>query len=551
MPDPFALPEASSRASSTSPPIRFGTSARLPLLYAALFSLLAPTLFYGTLLFGGPLSGHDWSSHHYHYFDWVRIALTQHGAIPLYMAGAWITPNFLANAEAPQLGPLVWLLLFVSTGFYLKLLIVLFSAAGTFGMLALLRELGVVTPLAVIAALCFAFNGFFTSHYAVGHPWAMGAQLLPLMVLLYRRAVYGSTAALLAAAVINTFTIFGGQHQPFIWQNLFLALLAAAWSVQARSTRPLRALVLLALFSAGLGAVKILPMLAEFSDYAPTQRTIGIPLEILGTTLLARGQGPDSVFPGLDFAHGSGWWEWAFYVGPLVLLFALVGCCAARRVVPYLAVGTFFLVISIHWPGTTAAGGPWGLLEGLPVWRTQRSPSRFLVLAVFAFSICGALGWQRLWEARISSWPRALPLIAAVVAILVALDARIESQSWQSAAVGEGVAAYDPRPRPLSIGDSKTATAELRGVLASGFVYQVQARTPTTLVFPLRMRRGVDDWNANGLRPGSRGGKLALDLPAGDRELVIAYRPRFLVAGSATSAATLLMLGITWWRRDK
>ena len=97
----------------------------MPLFYAALVSILLMVLFYWTLLFGGPLSGHDWSSHHYHYFDWVRIAFTEHGSIPLYMVGAWITPNFLANAEAPQLGPLAWLLFFLSTDAYLKLLIVL------------------------------------------------------------------------------------------------------------------------------------------------------------------------------------------------------------------------------------------------------------------------------------------------------------------------------------------------------------------------------------------------------------------------------------------
>ena len=61
-----------------------------------------------------------------------------------------------------------------------------------------------------------------------------------------------------------------------------------------------------ALLSAGLGAVKIFPMLAEFSDYAPTQRTLGIPLASLGSTLLARGQSLSTIVPGINFAHGSG-----------------------------------------------------------------------------------------------------------------------------------------------------------------------------------------------------------------------------------------------------
>jgi len=551
MVDPFALPDASSRESSAAVPFRSGV-ARIPHLYAALFSLLLVVLFYSPLLFGGALSGHDWASHHYHYFDWVRISFTEHGTIPLYMAGAWITPNFLANAEAPQLGPLSWMLFFLSTDAYLKLLIVLFSAAGAFGMLALLRDLGVALPLAVIAALGFALNGFFTSHYAAGHPWAMGAELLPIMLLLFRRAVGGSRRALLGAAILNVFTIFGGQHQPFIWQNMFLTLLAGAWAMQARSWRPLGVLLQLALISAGLGAAKILPMLAEFSDYAPTQRTIGIPLENLGTVLLARGQSFATVVSGVDFAHGSGWWEWAFYAGPLVLLFALVGSCASRRAGPLLAVGAFFLVISIHWPGSGASGGPFSWIVDLPVWRTQRSPSRLLILVVFAFTLCGALGWQRLWEARIARWPRALPALASVAALLVAVDAWVESRSWQSAAVGEGVPALDPRPRPLYFGDSGKVTVKLVEFEPNRIVYHATATTATSLDFPLRNRAGTDEWKVEGLRPGSRGGVLALDLPPGESELVMTYRPRFLVAGFATSAATLALLGATrWWREGK
>jgi len=36
----------------------------------------------------------------------VRIAFVEHGTLPLYMADAWVTPNFLANAESPSLAPL-------------------------------------------------------------------------------------------------------------------------------------------------------------------------------------------------------------------------------------------------------------------------------------------------------------------------------------------------------------------------------------------------------------------------------------------------------------
>ena len=526
-------------------PIRF--SAGLPVLLAVAVAIL----FYSTLLFSGSLSGHDWSSHHFHYFDWVRESLREHHTFPLYMVNAWITPNFLANAEAPQLGPLVWLLLLISTDAYLKLLIVVFSAAGVAGMLLLLRDLEVATSLAVIASLVFAFNGFFISHFSVGHPWAMGALLLPAVLLLFRRAALGSRRAFFGGALVNALTIFGGQHQPFIWQNLFLAFFAAAWSLQVRSWRPLRAFALLALMTAGLGALKLFPLLAEFADYAPVQRTAGLSPGALFYTLLARGQHAATVYPGLDFAHGSGWWEWAFYAGPLAVFFMLASLWAPPSGRPIALVGVVFLGLAVDWSSLLGSPGPWRLLEDLPVWRTQRSPSRFVVLAVFAFAVGGALGWQELWRRWIGGLPRALPAIALGLALLVFADAYFESGRWQLAAAGAPLAAQDPRPRPLRFGDPLEATAELVGFQPNRVVYRVRATRPARLEFPLRMREGTAEWRVEGLTPGSRNGRLVLDLPLGERDLIMTYQPKWSVVGAATSATSLLACAaaVAWfWR---
>ena len=66
--------------------------------------------FWSPLLFGGALQGGDWSTHHFHYFDWIRTSLVEHRSFPLFMVDAWVTPNFLANAESPSLSPFVGLL---------------------------------------------------------------------------------------------------------------------------------------------------------------------------------------------------------------------------------------------------------------------------------------------------------------------------------------------------------------------------------------------------------------------------------------------------------
>jgi hypothetical protein len=512
-------------------------------------ALAAALLFWSMLLFGGPLHGHDWSSHHYHYFDWVRIALSEHGTVPLYMADAWVTPNFLANAEAPTLGPLAWLLWLLPTGAYVKLLIVVFTAAGLAGAYLLMRDLEVSPALAVLAAAVFACNGFFTSHLGVGHHWAMGAYLLPALLWLYRRAALGSDGALLAAALLNAFTILGGQHQPFIWQNLLLSAFAVLWALRVRAGFPLSRWALVLLATAGLAAVKLLPLWVEFADYAPTARIQGLPAGALIAVLTAGGQGPELADPRIAYAHGSGWWEYAFYVGPVVLVCLAAGCLAARGSWPMLAIGVFFLALSVE------PLGLWPLLEDLPVWRSQRGPSRFLFLALFAFLVVAASGGERLRARARAQQRRAVAVFVWGLALLVSADLWVESRAWQRAATGPAIATADHRPRPLVV-QAPGARAELREFAPNRLLYRVEASRATQVVLPVRFgRRGAREaeWEAESeagaWRPLEREERLVLEVPPGEHEVVLRYRPPGLRAGAALSLGSALLCGVLALRR--
>jgi hypothetical protein len=512
-------------------------------------AIVAAALFYSTLLFDGSLHGYDWESHHYHYFDWVRISLTQFHTLPLFMNHAWITKNFLANAESPSLGPLVPLLLVLPTDIYLKLLVVAFTAAGLTGMFLLLRDLRVGREVAGLAAIVFAFNGFFVSHLAVGHHWAMGAQLLPGLLCLYRRAALGSGRALWLAAALNACTILGGQHQPFIWQNLLISLFALAWSLRVRALFPLGKLALLVLATAALGAVKLLPMLAEFADYAPTARVQGLPLRLVLATLIAGGQHPELAVPGVAYEHGSGWWEFAFYVGPVAFGCMVAGLICARRCWPMLAIGAFFFLLGVEWPAQLRWLDAWQWLEEFPVWRTQRGPSRFLFLVLFSCTVVSAIGLQRLWERDLARWPRALPALALALSALVAGDLYLESLPWQRAAVGEPLSSWDHRPRPLVVLRSEVATAELREFEPNRLVYRVRCARDQRIVFPFRYGKGAPEWRIDGLPAISQRGKLAVDVPSGERDIAMTYRPRYFHAGVTTSALALVGLAVWALRR--
>ena len=188
-----------------------------------------------------------------------------------------------------RLGPLVGLLWILPTGAYIKLLVVVFTAAGLAGTFFLLRDLAVAPPVAALAAVRLRLQRLLRRPRLRGTPLGDGGTAparpaLPLPAGRPRKRPRTS----IAAAVLNAFTIGGGQHQPFIWQNLLLSLFAAAWAIQLRSLFPLWKWGLVLLLTAGLGAVKLLPMVAEFAEYAPSQRTPGLPLGLLWSSVSRR-----------------------------------------------------------------------------------------------------------------------------------------------------------------------------------------------------------------------------------------------------------------------
>lgn len=531
-----------------APRTREALPERMPLRQvacAAGAALAAAALFWLPLCVGGSLRAEDWSSHHFHYFDWVRTALVAYGTLPLYMADAWVTPNFLANAESPSLAPLAWLLAVLPTDAYLKLIIVLHTALGLLGAGLLLRDLGVGRLPAALVAAIFAFGGFFVSHLAMGHHWAMGGAWLPLLLLLFRRAALGSRAALVGAALVDAAALLSGQHQPLVWQNLLLGLFAGLWALRARAAFPLVTLALVGLLAAGLGAVKLLPMLAEFSGYAPTARIMGLPPSLLFATLAEQGQAPGLAPEGIRYEHGAGWWEYAFYTGVPALGCLGAGLVATRRVWPLLLPGLFFLALSLHWGGGAEASGAWALLRDLPVWRTQRSPSRFLFLALFCLCIAAGPGLGRLWRDLRGRFGGAATLAGCLVLGVVASDLFTQSLAWQQAAVGEAIASRDHRPRPLVVRLPGGGEARLARFAPNELVYEVRAPEPARVELPLRFGRQGAEWDARPFLPASRDGKVAFDVPAGAHEITLRYRPPLLREGLAVTAATwALLLGL-------
>jgi hypothetical protein len=514
-------------------------------LLALLASVALVLLFYSTILFEGWLARGDWVMN-CDYYHWIRISFTEFGAVPFFDYRAGHSQNLVANPESPLLGPLVWLLLLLPADTYVRLLIVLYTSAGLLGTFYLARDLGVAAPIAILCAVLVSLNGFVVAQLGVGHHMILGFGLLPVMMLLYRRAVRGSWLALAATALVNALVILEGFNSPFVWHNLFLSLYALFWAIQIGSPRPLWIWGGIALASAGLMGVKLLPMLCEFWAYDPTQVIGGFPPLAALFSLVARGQAIDTEYPGVRFLYGSGWWEYDFYIGALASLLLALGLSAARRAWPLAAVGAVFLLLSLDWPDGLRFLNLWDAVREWPILRSQRAPSRWLGLAIVAFVLYAGVGLQRLWESTALARHRRLAMAAAAALVaLILVDLHLESRRWQRVALADAPLSREHRPPRRYATPAGGAPVELLEFTPNRLVYSVETPRPELVPLPFSWEQR-DEWRVEGFAARKHGDRIAVAVPAGRHEIAMSFRPRLLGAGIAVSALCLCALAASF-----
>ncbi len=508
---------------------------------ALLASVALAILFYPTLLFEGWIARGDWLMN-FDYYQWIRISFTEFDTVPFFSFRAAHSQNLVANPESPLLGPLVWLMLFLSEQTYVRLLIVLYASAGLLGTFYLARDLGIAAPIAALCAVLVSLNGFVVAQLGVGHHMILGFGLLPVMMLFYRRAVRGSWHALCATALVNALVILEGFNSPFVWHNLFLSLYAVFWGISIRSPRPLWIWGGIVVASAGLMGVKLLPMLWEFWAYDPSEVIAGFPPLVALWSLVARGQAIDTQVPGVLFQYGSGWWEYDFYIGALAALVLVVGLVIARRVWPLAAVGVVFLLLSLDWPERWGFLNLWEFVQDWPILRSHRAPSRWLGLALFAFILCAGVGLQRLWVSAALTRHRRLATGAAIALVaIIAADLQVESRGWQRIAVADTPFWREHRPPVTYTTRVGGARVELLKFTPNRLVYSIRAPRPQLVPLPFKWQQH-EEWTLEGFTAQQDRGTLAVRVPAGRHEVAMRFRPRLLGEGIAVSAATLCAL---------
>lgn len=533
------------------------------------------------LLAAGATGLGDWQMVH-HNWEVGWVAITRHGEWPLWDPYHCGGVTMLGNPESQHFSPWFLLAFLLGPTGGIKAMLVAHTALGVLGMRAYARAvLGFSAPAAWLAAIAWAFSGFFAWHGAGGHGTFLAFDYLPWLLLAWRRALVDVRNAV-TVALLLALTVAEGGTYPLPYMGLALALEALLLLRRPETRRAtLRAaLVVSALFPL-VSAVRLLPILEALRRFPRTMASIDrlSPGDVVAA-LTERTH--EWRWPGHEFV----WPEYGAFLGWTVLALATVSPfllrstlrTRRRAVLTHAVLAALFLALILG----NGPLRPWPLLHALPVFDALRVPSRFFGVATFYVAILAGFTLDALASRGVprSGVRRAAMVFAWLVTLGAAFDIALVTRPivdrWKAPAIVDELAAdafhlvpvadYNARYARLprqNLGTTGCYEGAMRWTVAPGLwlgdVPQARATTPGEVLAshrtPSLLLADVGSptptrvvWNSN-FDPGWQSsigtvvddaGRVAVDLPAGRHRVEMRYRPALLAPSLVLSAAGVL-----------
>ncbi len=265
-------------------------------------------------------------------------------------------------------------------------------------------------PLASAAcASVFPASSFLTLHVAVGHLTILPYAYLPwivacVLVSIERRILWpAAIGGLLLALVLGE----GGIAHVFVYALPFVALLVLVVALLERSAWPFCVLAMTVGSALGLGAIKLLPILA-YASARPIADTDSVGAALLAQMFFGRDQDRR-----LSLGTPWGYWEYGAYLGvPFAVLAAIGAASRPRRALPWIVLALAMLTLTV---GDYGPYAPWTLLHRLPVFDSLRVPSRWVILVIAALAPLVGFGVERLSNGR--AWRAVIAVLVVVIAV--------------------------------------------------------------------------------------------------------------------------------------
>ena len=281
---------------------KFGTIVFLTLLF--LLGILHWLLFYNFSNLS--YTALDWPKE-FSYYSIIRSALIQH-FIPYHISASFQETNrFFALPETP-LSPQVLLLPLVGVGRFIMANTLFLYSLGFLGCLLIRRGFRLSILPFLIFYLIFNFNGYITSHIAVGHSMWNGYFLLPFFLYLISELIKikkSFTNIIIKFSFLLFAIMLQGAFHIFVWCLFFLVLLALFNKIL------IKPVFLIIAFSVLLCFCRLLPAALTFYNKGyPFLFISGYPdIRYFFSALVALKN------PGFHpFRLNMGWWEFDAYI---------------------------------------------------------------------------------------------------------------------------------------------------------------------------------------------------------------------------------------------
>lgn len=354
----------------------------------------------------------DWGQFH-HWWEVGRVSIWRWHEWPLFdphhCGGVpmWGQPQSQHNA------PTWWItgLIFGTVAGH-KLFILLHGAIGFVGMYKLSRRMfGMREVAAALAAVTWAYSGFFAWRAAGGHSTFLAFHYLPLLYYCWRKTnddlrYAGGVAGLMALTLLE-----GGTY-PF--PLMFLVILfdfVAQLTPPRPRWRVIRTALITGTLSLAMGAIRLWPVYLTMSRFPrDTELDDKLSWDEILHALTARHVDLDTLLAAEDlelsalethpwtWGHRYVWAEYSAHVGWGVVALALLGAVfALRSGRRHLVLGAVLFALCAM--GDWGPHWPWPLLHELPVFGNFHVQSRFLVLVTFYLCLMAGIAVETLFGA--------------------------------------------------------------------------------------------------------------------------------------------------------
>jgi hypothetical protein len=299
------------------------------ILASILLVLSTPLALLPFWMSSGTLGISDWD----YYFSMhtnVQQTISTFHQLPLWNPYTCGGTSALGDPEFPVFSPLFLLELLFGTPAGLRLSIYASTAVGALGMLFLSRKIGIVVLGGLVAGLGFAFSSVNLLEIVEGHQNILSAMYIPWIWLTWYCAYTSQNKKqlyyIIATAILLALVFFQGGL--YLLMYLTGAFIVMPFLLRRRK-EAIKVTLIAGVIALGLAAVKIAPVaywVQEFQDraYASSTYTLSSMDKILLGRIL---YGAEDVIPN----QGSGWHEYGAYIGPIMLLLALIGIATYRK----------------------------------------------------------------------------------------------------------------------------------------------------------------------------------------------------------------------------